>query len=200
MNAMATGATRYYNMTEKSTENREIPLSGILKITLAYGFVGFAAIIVLYVIMNVFWAASMMNILYSIGLVQTYIMVLFVQFSAGFFAQIAIYRRDRAEGPEADGEPGSLQVKFSWYGLLGGLFTGIYIFLFPTVIILLASFGSSGLMHSLTNIFNNFFPFVISGLIGGVAGSYYAGSLLKKGFPGGEDPNRALQENLPALH
>ncbi|WP_048152893.1 hypothetical protein [Methanolacinia paynteri] len=183
-------------MKEISTENREISLSGIIKTTLAYGFVGFAAIIVLYVIMNVFWAASMMNILYSIGLVQTYIMVLFVQFSAGFFAQIAIYRRDHAECPEADGEPGSLQVKFSYYGLLGGLFTGVYIFLFPTVIILLASFSSSGLMHSLTNIFNNFFPFVISGLIGGVAGSYYAGSLLKKGFPGGEDPGRALQEKF----
>ena len=182
-------------MKEISTENRVISLSGVIKTTLAYGFVGFAAVIVLYIIMSVFWASGM-NILYSIGLVQTYIMVLFVQISAGFFAQIAIYRKDRAEVPEADGEAGSPQGKFSYYGLLGGLFTGIYIFLFPTIIILFASFGSSGLMHSLTNIFNNFFPFVISGLIGGAVGSYYAVSLLKKGFPGGEDPGRTLQEKF----
>lgn len=194
MKEKATGVTRSYNMKETSSGNRGVPLSGVIKTTLAYGFVGFASLIVLYIIMMIFWTGSMMNILYSVGFVQTCILVLFVQFTAGFFAQIAIYRNYNTNIPEAGGEPGSPLGKFKNYGLLAGLFTGFFIFIFPTIFVLLASHGSSGLLHSLTNIFNNFFPFVISGIIMGAAGSYYAGLVLKKGFSEGEERGRALRK------
>lgn len=196
MNAKATGATRSYNMTEISSEKQKNPLFDILKITIAYGFVGFATLIVLYIVTMIFWSTAG-NILYSVGYIQTCILVLFVQFSAGFIASIAICRKYDMENPDAGkpgGEPGSKHEKFKNYGLLAGFFTGFFIFMLPTAFVLLVSFGSSGLLHSLTNIFNNFFMFVITGIIGGAAGSYYAGSLIKKGFPGGDDPGKALQE------
>ena len=181
-------------MTEKSTENSEIPLSGILKITLAYGFVGFAAVILLYIFTMLFWSVSMLNAAHFIGLVQTYLLVLFVQFSTGFFTQIAIYKKYNTDFPDTGREPGSDRGKFRNYGLLGGLFTGIFILLFPAATAPLMYHNNSMWINTFTNIFNNFFPFVITGIIGGVAGSYCAVSLLNKGFIGRDDYGKAIRE------
>lgn len=165
-----------------------------MKITLAYGFMGFASVIVLYILTMLFWTVSMFNAAYLIGLIQTYLLVLFIQFSAGFFAQIAIYKAYKPNPREKNEESLSTHNILRNHGLLGGFFMGIFILLFPIATAPLMYHNNSMWIQTFTNLFSTFFPFVITGIIGGTAGSYSAGSLLKNGILEIDDPDRKLQE------
>ena len=172
----------------------KIPIPGVLKITLAYGFAGFASVIILYILTMLFWTNLMFNAAYFTGLAQTYILVLFIQFSTGFFAQIAIYKAYNPNLQEKNEDSLSGHNKFRNYGLLGGFFIGIFILLFPVATAPLMYHNNSIWIQTFTNLFSTFFPFVITGIIGGTAGSYSAGSLLKNGLLEIDNPDKKLQE------
>jgi len=155
---------------------------------------GFASAVVLYIFSMLFWTIPMFNAAHLIGLVQIYIIAIFVQFSTGFFAEIAIYKTYKSNLADKKGESLSNHNKFRNYGLLGGVFMGIFILLLPIATAPLMYHNNSMWIQTFANLFIGFFPYVITGIIGGTAGSFSAGYLLKNGLLEKDDPDRKLRE------
>lgn len=181
-------------MTESSSKDTSIPVPGAIKIVLAYGFVGFACIAVLYIFMMLFWTNPMLNSALSVNIAQTFLLVVFIQFSTGFFTRIAVHEKYENYLRDEDEKSPSAHNELWNYGLLGGLFTGVFTFLFPAATVPLMYGNSSMWISRIIDLFSTFFPFILSGIIAGAAGSYSAGSLLKKGYLKGNDQDIKLRE------
>ena len=190
---------------ENENLNNTLPISGVIKTTFKWGFYGFLSLVLFYILAMAFWNSPTLYHLYGIFYIQTWVLVIFFHFSAGYFGQTAVYKKysgQKSENPDnidSEWDLISSSEKISYYGALSGIFTAGLIIFLPVFIITLTAFGSFGYFRTLSIALGSFVPFAIIGVICGFIGSYTALLEIKKTRLNTDESESKIQKDLLAF-